>query len=184
MFPIQSKGRQRNVTVKPFPSNVSATAYFTGLDVEIFEPASIKTLYAEGCYGMNPKPRQVRESLANFSDESAAGSHSLVLFPEEALFLHQHVNSLEIRDLDDKPIQTERLWKIFFNLKESFVECYIAYLYLKSKNWVIKSGIKFGGDYRKLSHDLFTGHSLIIQISSALQTRTSVSSCLVSRHCL
>lgn len=168
MFPIQSKGRHRNVTVKPFPSNVSATAYFTGLDVEIFEQASIKTLYTEGCYGMNPKPRHVRESGAIVSDESVVGSHSLVLFPEEALFLHQHVNCLEIRDLEDKPIHTERLWKIFCNLKESFVECYIAYLYLKSKNWVIKSGIKFGGDYCEFRHDLFTNHSLIIQIFSAL----------------
>lgn len=33
---------------------------------------------------------------------------------------------------------------------QDFVLKMAAYLYLKSKNWIIKSGIKFGGDFRKV----------------------------------
>lgn len=76
---------------------------------------------------------------------------SLVLFPEEAFFLHHFTDCLQVHDLNDLPISTESLWKKFSELKDTFVECYVAYLYLKSKNWVIKSGIKFGGDFRKFT---------------------------------
>jgi tRNA-splicing endonuclease subunit Sen2 len=74
-------------------------------------------------------------------------SHVLIL--EEAMFLHKELKCLEIKDMDDNLMTTEDLWKEFCDLKHNFVECYVGYLYLKSKNWVIKSGIKFGGHFSK-----------------------------------
>lgn len=74
---------------------------------------------------------------------------SLVLFLEEAFFLHHSISCLEIRDLDDRPIASAEIWEKLCKLKPTFVECFVAYLYLKSKNWVIKSGMKFGGDFCK-----------------------------------
>lgn len=75
--------------------------------------------------------------------------HSLVLFLEEAFFLHQNLNCLQILNLDDELMETNAIWTQFCKVKERFVECYASYLYLKSKNWVIKSGLKFGGDFCK-----------------------------------
>ncbi|XP_037710092.1 tRNA-splicing endonuclease subunit Sen2-1 isoform X4 [Drosophila subpulchrella] len=49
-------------------------------------------------------------------------------------------------------------------LNERFVENLACYLYLKSKNWVIKSGIKFGGDFLiyKQSPRLYHASFLVI----------------------
>ena len=77
-------------------------------------------------------------------------SQSHVLILEEAMFLHKELKCLEIKDIDDNLMTTENLWKEFCDIKHNFVECYVGYLYLKSKNWVIKSGIKFGGHFSKL----------------------------------
>lgn len=79
---------------------------------------------------------------------------SVVLFLEEAFFLHHQIKCLEIRDIDDKIIPTGDLWKRFCNLKELFIDSYVSYLYLKSKNWVIKPGIKFGGDFCEFNSSL------------------------------
>lgn len=175
MLPIQKKGRAKFIDVKPFPSDIFAIGYFTGIDIEIFDKSSIKTIYESGCYGLNPRPRQAlmhnkklktvteaelkrreewREMFSDAVDSEALPvpfsiSQSLVLFPEEAFFLQHTINCLEVRDLDDRPFSTAEMWSKFCNLKESFVECFVAYLYLKSKNWVIKSGMKFGGDFCK-----------------------------------
>lgn len=129
----------------PFPNDLTtAGGVFTGLDIEIFDDALIKQLSV--CYGLNPRPRQMMTS----NEQNAKNtSSSLVLFPEEAFFLHQFFN-LQVQDLDNQPMHTELLWSSLCKLKETFVECYVSYLYLKSKNWVIKPGLKFAGDYRKL----------------------------------
>lgn len=107
---------------------------------------------------------------------------SLVLFLEEAFFLHHTIDCLEIRDLDDNQISTEDLWSKLCTLKEKFVESYIAYLYLKSKNWVIKSGMKFGGDFRKLSKVWIISFNLNLKHFSSLQTWTSAFSRFIHRH--
>lgn len=74
---------------------------------------------------------------------------SLILFPEEAFFLIHQIKCLELRDLDNKILTAEELWKRYCDIKYDFVESYVAYLYLKSKNWVIKAGTKFGGNFCK-----------------------------------
>lgn len=75
---------------------------------------------------------------------------SIILFPEEAFFLQHQLKCLEVRDLEENVVTSEELWKEFCSLKHNFVDCYVAYLYFKSKNWVIKVGTKFGGNFRKL----------------------------------
>lgn len=77
-------------------------------------------------------------------------TQSYVLILEEAMFLHKELVCLEIKDLDGHLMSTEELWQGFCDIKHNFVACYVSYLYLKSKNWVIKSGIKFGGHFREL----------------------------------
>jgi tRNA intron endonuclease, catalytic C-terminal domain/tRNA intron endonuclease, N-terminal domain len=75
---------------------------------------------------------------------------TLVLFLEEAFFLHDNLKFLEIRNLDDEPMTTDVILSRFCELSPNFLKNFAAYLYLKKKNWVIKSGIKFGGDFRNI----------------------------------
>lgn len=188
MLPIKRKGRYRNVDIKPFPADIVAVAYFTGLDFEVFDEASIQAIHECGCYGLNPKPRQAvmfnrqqktktiteaeykrriewKEKFGDGLEKSEPTEmvqigdqvvqdpfeiqQSLVLFVEEAFFLHHTIKRLEVRDLNDNRISTDELWGKLCKLKEKFIETFVAYLYLKSKNWVIKSGMKFGGDFCK-----------------------------------
>lgn len=74
----------------------------------------------------------------------------LSLFFEECLFLVRELKCLEVRTLEGVTIPETLLIDNFSKLKRSFLVSYVAYVYLKSKNWVIKSGLKFGGDFRKL----------------------------------
>lgn len=149
MIAIQQKKLQAEI-MKPFPNELTSAAFgiFTGLDIEVFDCDLIDKIHKSGFYGLNPKPRQM-VAFNMQTENNLSNTNSLVLFPEEAFFLHQYFN-LQVQDLQCQLMSSERLWSSLCDLKETFVECYIAYLYLKSKNWVIKPGIKFGSDYCEL----------------------------------
>lgn len=68
---------------------------------------------------------------------------------EEAFFLHHTLKCLRIMDLDDRELQTEDILKKFCSVKPDFIIKYVAYVFLRSKNWIVKSGLKFGGDFCK-----------------------------------
>lgn len=65
---------------------------------------------------------------------------------EEAFFLVNAINCLQVFN-EEKKLSPEELWNIFKSTDKYFVENYIAYYYFRSKNWVVKPGIKFGGDF-------------------------------------
>jgi tRNA splicing endonuclease len=190
MIKFERKPRARKWKFDPFPKDIKAIGIFTGADVEIFNEQDCRSLFENGAFGLNPKPRQIlmfnqQQNMKILSDneymrklefKNKFGTeeddeliqlengevhpdpfkipNSLVLSLEEAFFLHKILNCLEIRDIEDKILSTSGIWTKFCRLKENFVECFIAYLFLKSKNWVIKSGVKFGGDFRKFQLNL------------------------------
>uniref|UniRef100_A0A182JT01 tRNA-intron lyase n=1 Tax=Anopheles christyi TaxID=43041 RepID=A0A182JT01_9DIPT len=80
-------------------------------------------------------------------DLDAVIKEPLCLFLEEAFFLMHVLNILRLKDLHDNTLPVPDAFRKFRKVKRNFLACYCAYLYLKSKNWVIKSGIKFGGDF-------------------------------------
>lgn len=76
---------------------------------------------------------------------------TLALIPEEAFFLHHTLCCLKIFNFDrTKEYTTDELIDLFCGLNRKFIERYVAYHYYRSKNWVVKSGMKFGGDFRML----------------------------------
>lgn len=73
---------------------------------------------------------------------------SLVLTLEESYFLLTACRCLRIKNLDsDTEISTEEFLDICVSLQRDFVSRYVAFHYYRSKNWVVKSGLKFGGDF-------------------------------------
>lgn len=73
----------------------------------------------------------------------------LTLIPEEAFFLHFTLKCLTIRDSKLQPLTTTELFNKLIELNPQFLTRFVAYHYLRSKNWVVRSGIKFGSDFRK-----------------------------------
>lgn len=74
----------------------------------------------------------------------------LALLLEEAFFLHYSLKCLSIVNFNDtKEFTTDELIDLFCDNDPRFIERYVAYQYYRAKNWVVKSGLKFGGDFRK-----------------------------------
>lgn len=67
---------------------------------------------------------------------------------EEAFFLAYALNCLEVFH-QGKLLETSVMWAIFSTSNPLFVHNYIVYYHFRAKNWVVKPGIKFGGDFCK-----------------------------------
>lgn len=70
----------------------------------------------------------------------------LTLSLEEAYFLSETLKCLDIY-FEGKLILSEDAWKLFCDSNKYFMQNYIIYFYYRSKNWIVKTGLKFGGDY-------------------------------------
>lgn len=74
---------------------------------------------------------------------------TLVLTVEESFFLHSTLKCLRIMDVGGRVMQTNEILEKYCRLKPHFWTHYVAYSYLRSKNWIVKCGLKFGGDFRE-----------------------------------
>lgn len=120
----------------PLPSTDGGdliVGYFTGASVDIWCPKSNELVHKNGCFGTR---------------STTTAADSLVLFLEEAFFLHHSMKCLRIVDLlNDTELDTETVWQHFCRIKPNFIVHYVAYVFLRSKNWVVKGGLKFGGHF-------------------------------------
>ncbi|XP_044272290.1 tRNA-splicing endonuclease subunit Sen2 [Tribolium madens] len=80
-----------------------------------------------------------------FQFDSTGIRESVNLGLEEAFFLATAINCLDV--YDEVCLSPQQLWDVFKKSDKYFIQNYIAYYYFRSKNWVVKPGIKFGGDF-------------------------------------
>ncbi|XP_039482291.1 tRNA-splicing endonuclease subunit Sen2-2 [Drosophila santomea] len=149
----------KNVNSTPLPSCQDGERYkgrFTGLSVEIVDPEQAKSLYDNGCFGKGSKSRGAPES----GDED----ETLLLGMEESCFLAHYLKVLDIRNSAGCFMDFHRFVEVAKEQNDKFLENLASYVYFKSKNWVIKSGIKFGGDFLiyKQSPRLYHASFLVI----------------------
>ncbi|KAH8339465.1 hypothetical protein KR074_011900 [Drosophila pseudoananassae] len=133
----------KNYNFPPFPTGEICQGVFNGLSVEITDTQQGRSLYDNGCYGKGNKSRG--------GPASGEQDESLLLGLEESCFLAFYLGKLDIKSLTGESMDWRGFLDAAKELNERFLENLACYLYLKSKNWVIKSGIKFGGDFRKCS---------------------------------
>ncbi|XP_055539142.1 tRNA-splicing endonuclease subunit Sen2 [Wyeomyia smithii] len=91
--------------------------------------------------------RELEEDHAKHEIDPFSVTENLSLLLEETIFLAEKLNCLEVKSLDGEVLTTDRLLVTFCSLKKNFLSSYVSYLYLRSKNWIVKSGLKFGGDF-------------------------------------
>ncbi|KAJ8915013.1 hypothetical protein NQ315_015987 [Exocentrus adspersus] len=65
---------------------------------------------------------------------------------EEAFFLAGAVNCLNIY-YQGRCLGLDEAWSLFTTNDSNFIYNYVVYYYFRAKNWVVKPGIKFGGDF-------------------------------------
>lgn len=70
----------------------------------------------------------------------------LILTPEEAFFLAYGLGSLQVV-YNNNILDLEQCWTLLCSNDRHFVDRYVVYHYFRSKGYVVKPGIKFGGDF-------------------------------------
>ncbi|XP_002127990.2 tRNA-splicing endonuclease subunit Sen2-like [Ciona intestinalis] len=76
----------------------------------------------------------------------------LVLTYEEAFFLSYGLGCLFVKDHNGENLNIEQQWEVFCKRNMRFTVTYCAYHHFRSKGWVPRDGIRYGGDlvlYRK-----------------------------------
>ncbi|XP_013180034.1 PREDICTED: tRNA-splicing endonuclease subunit Sen2 [Papilio xuthus] len=71
----------------------------------------------------------------------------LMLSKQESFFLLYGLGCLQILNNYDNVLNIEQCWKLFQEDDKYFLEKYVVYHYFRSKGYVVKPGIKFGGDF-------------------------------------
>ncbi|XP_068618122.1 uncharacterized protein Tsen2 [Battus philenor] len=71
----------------------------------------------------------------------------LMLTTQESFFLLYGLGCLQILNSDNKVLSISQCWSLFTNRDKHFLEKYIVYHYFRSKGYIVKPGIKFGGDF-------------------------------------
>lgn len=173
------------------------SGYFTGINVEIFDTKSIKTIYENGSFGIGSKTqaapkvlwkgqiapskvlKKIYDKKCEWREQIGGGCKSnvgividrsndtdlekdstesiqmdpfhieetLILTLEESFFLHNTLKCLRITDVEGKVMQTKDILLKYCCLKPNFWTHFVAYSYLRSKNWIVRCGLKFGGDF-------------------------------------
>lgn len=80
---------------------------------------------------------------------------------EEAFYLCHCLKCLKINIGENNKCQKndEELWQHMKTRKENFDEMYMAYLHLRRKNWVVRSGLQYGVDFVAYRHHPSLVHS-------------------------
>ncbi|XP_033339788.2 tRNA splicing endonuclease subunit 2 [Megalopta genalis] len=79
--------------------------------------------------------------------ESFPVQETLHLTFEETFFLLYGLGCLNLIDFDSNLLDIDSAWRIFCKADKNFVQKYVVYHYFRSKGWVVKPGLKYGGDF-------------------------------------
>lgn len=72
---------------------------------------------------------------------------TLHLTNEETFFLSYGLGCLNVINFDGRVMNINNIWMYFCNRDKNFLQKYIVYHYFRSKGWVVKPGLKYGGDF-------------------------------------
>ncbi|XP_017890343.1 tRNA-splicing endonuclease subunit Sen2 [Ceratina calcarata] len=66
---------------------------------------------------------------------------------EETFFLLFGLGCLNLYDYSGETLSIDAAWYHFRKMDQNFVQKYVVYHYFRSKGWVVKPGLKYGGDF-------------------------------------
>ncbi|XP_017796357.1 PREDICTED: tRNA-splicing endonuclease subunit Sen2 [Habropoda laboriosa] len=79
--------------------------------------------------------------------ESFPAQETLYLTFEETFFLLYGIGCLNLIDFDGNLLDVDHAWHSFCKIDQNFIPKYVTYHYFRSKGWVVKPGLKYGGDF-------------------------------------
>ena len=105
----------------------------------------------------------LNNACPRLEEEQFPVGETLHLTLEEAFFLSFGLGCLQVIDLFGNCLSLDGMWQLFCKSQKDFIQKYVTYHYFRSKGWVVKPGIKFGGDFCKLD---FYMNSFIFLVDS------------------
>lgn len=83
---------------------------------------------------------------ATYDIDKCGDKETTNLMLEEAFFLKNAIGCLDI-NYENDTLDDLKLWELFSESDPYFQRNYAVYYHFRSKNWVVKPGMKFGGEY-------------------------------------
>lgn len=89
----------------------------------------------------------LKEIKPKIECESFPVQETLHLTFEETFFLLYGLGCLNVIDFDGNLLDIDSAWNFFCKADKYFIQKYVVYHYFRSKGWVVKPGLKYGGDF-------------------------------------
>lgn len=89
----------------------------------------------------------LKEIKPKIESESFPIQETLHLTFEETFFLLYGLGCLNLIDFDGNLLDIDSAWHFFCKTDKNFISKYVVYHYFRSKGWVVKPGLKYGGDF-------------------------------------
>ncbi|BFI28699.1 tRNA-splicing endonuclease subunit Sen2 [Marchantia polymorpha subsp. ruderalis] len=117
--------------------------------------------------------------IPGFDDsDSKEGLQFFQLALEEAFYLNYEMKCVRIYHQSHKEervlLSHDELWRLMLKKKQHFVQHYKAYSHMRSKRWVVLSGIQFGADFMAYRHHPALVHSdyaVLVMLGEERQSR-------------
>uniref|UniRef100_A0A1A9WKY1 tRNA-intron lyase n=1 Tax=Glossina brevipalpis TaxID=37001 RepID=A0A1A9WKY1_9MUSC len=146
------KGANTKWLTTPFPTclpDEELNGIFTGMSVEVCKHSDIIKLYTNGNYGKGTKSRSTPQIMRGqrVTSDLNGNQENLALSLEEAFFLSYYLKVLRITNIHGEKMEWLQMMHECEAINRKF-SCHLAaYIYLKSKGWIVKSGLKFGSNF-------------------------------------
>nr|CAD7406642.1 unnamed protein product [Timema poppensis] len=103
---------------------------------------------------------------------------------EEAFFLSYALGCLQVLDLFGNTLTVVDTWGLFSESQKDFVQKYVAYHHFRSKGWVVKPGLKFGGDFLLYKQGPMFYHASYIVLVEVIKAEDQTRDIILSRRAL
>ena len=132
-------------------------------------PHDAAAVYMSGCYGKGSLSKGAPDGILD-------GSEHLILSPCEAMHL---VNTGALCVLDTDKMQQTRcdLWRSWLEHDSGFCYRYTIYKHFRNKQYTVRSGLRYGGDFLLYSGDPNTTHAAYVVRVMTCDPDSNVTSC-------
>ncbi|KAL7676653.1 hypothetical protein ACOME3_002904 [Neoechinorhynchus agilis] len=98
-------------------------------------------------------------TVAFMKECSAETDHSYILSPEETIYNTTNNKNFNVYGENDLPLLNRELWAQFCQRDYMFPYRSAVFVHLKSKGWIVRSGLKFGCDFMLYEGSIDSFHS-------------------------
>ncbi|KAM0912620.1 hypothetical protein ACQ4PT_012681 [Festuca glaucescens] len=124
--------------------------------------ATLSSRGGDAVLGVNPQQATLvnRAAFGRSLENAGAEEHWFQLGAEEVFYLHHALKCISVcKSEGETRVSEGELWDHLCSASESFPEMYKAYAHLRSKNWVVRSGLQYGTDFVAYRHHPALVHS-------------------------